>query len=37
MLRVLREHFIPRPVSEAEVPPALSPRPLRATRPEKVT
>jgi predicted PurR-regulated permease PerM len=37
MLRVLREHLIPQPVSEAEAPPALTRKPLRSTQPGKVT
>jgi predicted PurR-regulated permease PerM len=37
MLRVLREHLIPQAVSEAEAPPPLTRKPLRTTRPEKVT
>jgi predicted PurR-regulated permease PerM len=36
MLRVLREHLIPRAVSEAEAPPPLTRKPLRTTQPEKV-
>jgi predicted PurR-regulated permease PerM len=36
MLRVLREHLIPRPLSEAEAPPHLTRKPLSATQPEKV-
>jgi predicted PurR-regulated permease PerM len=35
MLRVLREHLIPGPVSEAESPPPLTRKPLRSTQPEK--
>jgi predicted PurR-regulated permease PerM len=35
MLRVLREHLIPRPVSEAEAPPPLTRQPLRTSRAEK--
>src|SRR5664279_421246 len=37
MLRVLREHLIPRPVPEAESPPSLTRKPLRSTRPDKAT
>jgi predicted PurR-regulated permease PerM len=37
MLRVLREHLIPQPVSEAEAPPPLARKPLRTARPEKAT
>jgi predicted PurR-regulated permease PerM len=37
MLRVLREHLIPRAVSETEAPPPLARKPLRTSRPEKVT
>jgi predicted PurR-regulated permease PerM len=37
MLRVLREHLIPRALSEAEAPPALTRKPLRSARPGKVT
>jgi predicted PurR-regulated permease PerM len=36
MLRVLREHLIPQPVSEADVPSPLMRQPLRSTRSEKV-
>jgi predicted PurR-regulated permease PerM len=32
MIRVLREHLVARPVSEAEAPPALSGKPLSSTR-----
>jgi predicted PurR-regulated permease PerM len=35
MFRVLREHLVPQPVSEAEAPSALTRKPLRTTRPEK--
>jgi predicted PurR-regulated permease PerM len=38
MLRVLREHLIPQPVSEAEAPPPLTSKPLRSSpRAEKVS
>jgi len=37
MLRVLREHLVPQPVSEAQAPPPLTRKPLRTTRPEKAT
>jgi predicted PurR-regulated permease PerM len=33
MFRVLREHLIPCPVSEAEAPPPLTSKPLRTARP----
>jgi predicted PurR-regulated permease PerM len=36
MLRVLREHLIPRAAPEAEAPPPLSRKPLRPSRSEKV-
>jgi predicted PurR-regulated permease PerM len=35
MLRVLREHLMPLPASEAEQPSPLTRRPLRTSRPEK--
>ncbi len=35
MLRVLREHLIPAPVTPAEAPPALANKPLRSARSEK--
>jgi predicted PurR-regulated permease PerM len=36
MIRVLREHLLPRPVSTAEAAPATTGPPLEATRPPKV-
>ncbi|GAC1410997.1 MAG: AI-2E family transporter [Candidatus Velthaea sp.] len=37
MLRVLREHFLPHPVSAAEAPPDTTPQPRKLTRSEKAT
>ena len=37
MLRVLREHLIPLAIPEAESPPPLTRKPLRSTRPQKLT
>jgi predicted PurR-regulated permease PerM len=37
MLRVLREHLIPQAVPETEAPPPLTRKPLRSSRPEKVS